>query len=116
MGNTNVCCPIPWDVSHGIPTILMDKPGDTNHLMVLLRIGKPFHHVTDLQRNRHYLQRALKRLTDIWAWSYLGLTDISVSAKMAPVGVDRMQTICARNHNEPSQDSYLAAMLAHVFS
>ena len=19
MGNTNVCCPIPWDVSHGIP-------------------------------------------------------------------------------------------------
>jgi len=25
MGNTNVCCPIPWDVRNDIP---MDKPGN----------------------------------------------------------------------------------------
>jgi len=44
---------------------------------------------------------------------YLGFADISVSAS---VGVDktllytsRMQTTCARKHNEPSQHSYLAA-------
>jgi len=28
----------------------------------------------------------------------------------------RMQTICARKQNEPSQDSYLAAMSAGAFS
>jgi len=27
-----------------------------------------------------------------------------------------MQTTCARKHNEPSQDSYLAAPLAGAFS
>jgi len=27
-----------------------------------------------------------------------------------------MQTTCTRKHNEPSQDSYLAATLAGVFS
>jgi len=27
-----------------------------------------------------------------------------------------MQTACARKHNEPSQDNYLAATLAGVFS
>jgi len=39
------------------------------------------------------------------------------------VGVDKMplhsshiQTTCAKKHNEPSQDSYLAATQAHAFS
>jgi len=43
--------------------------------------------------------------------------------KTASVGVDktllytsRMQTICARKHNEPSQDSYLATTVAGTFS
>jgi len=44
---------------------------------------------------------------------YLGFTDISVSAL---VGVDKMQTTCARKHNKPSQDSYHVAMLAGAFS
>ena len=57
---------------------------------------------------------------------YLGFTDISVSAKMADlasVSVDKkvlysshMQTTYTRKHNEPSQDSYLAATLAGAFS
>jgi len=61
---------------------------------------------------------------------YLGFIDMSVSAGRpkqpilsAPVGVDktllypsRIQTTCARKHNEPSQDSYLAATLAGAFS
>jgi len=57
----------------------------------------------------------------------LGFTGISVLAKRpilpAAVGVNkillyssRIQTTCARKHKEPSQDSYLAAMLAGVFS
>jgi len=43
--------------------------------------------------------------------------------KLASVGVDKMllyssriQTTCARKHNEPSEDSYLAAKLAGAFS
>jgi len=42
---------------------------------------------------------------------------------LAAVGVDKMllcssriQTTYARNHNEPSQDNYLAATLAGAFS
>jgi len=35
MGNTNVCCPIPWDVSHR-NDIPMDKPGNIWHLYGLL--------------------------------------------------------------------------------
>jgi len=57
----------------------------------------------------------------------LGFTDTSVSAKQpiltASVGVDktllyslRIQTTCSRKHKESSQDSYLPAMLAGVFS
>jgi len=55
----------------------------------------------------------------------LDFFDISVSAKTASLGADktllyihssRMQTACARKHNEPSQDNYLAATLAGVFS
>jgi len=52
---------------------------------------------------------------------YLGFTDISILS--VSVGVDkmllyssRMQTIYTKKHNEPSQDSYLAAMLAGAFS
>jgi len=55
------------------------------------------------------------------------IKNISVSTKMADSlasgGVNKtllcsshMQTTCARKHNEPSQDSYLAAMLAGAFS
>jgi len=51
---------------------------------------------------------------------YLSFTDILVSAS---VGVDKtllysscIQSTCARKHNEPSHDSYLAAMLAGTFS
>jgi len=51
----------------------------------------------------------------------LGFADIS--AKMASVGFDkmllytsRMQATCERKHNETSQDNYLAATLAGVFS
>jgi len=58
---------------------------------------------------------------------YLGFTNILVSAKTADlsasVGLDKtllysshMQTTCARKHNEPNQDSYLAATLAGAFS
>jgi len=57
----------------------------------------------------------------------LGFADISVSAKTADfIGLSRccqtllysshMQTTYTRKHNEPSQDSYLAATLAGVFS
>ena len=35
---------------------------------------------------------------------------------LASVGVDKMQTTCARKRKEPSHDSYLAAMLARAFS
>jgi len=61
-------------------------------------------------------------LADIWVlpiyWYWLKPLILSVS-----VGVDkmllyspRMQTTCARKHNEAGQDSYLAAaMLAGVF-
>jgi len=34
----------------------------------------------------------------------------------ASVGVDKTQITCARKHNEPRRDSYLAAMLAGAFS
>jgi len=58
---------------------------------------------------------------------YLGFTDISVSAKTVDqislsrfwqnaVYSSRMQTTCARKHNEPSQDIYLAATQAGAFS
>jgi len=60
---------------------------------------------------------------DRYIGRYLGFTDVSVSAETASVGVDktllyasRMQTTCARKHNEPSQDSYLAVTLARAFS
>jgi len=53
----------------------------------------------------------------------LGFTDISVSAISASIGVDkrllyssRIQTTCARQHNEASQDSYPTAMLAGAVS
>jgi len=91
----------------------------------------------NLYKNRH------TKCTDqcsanVWRWfhfwserpfgRYLGFTDISVSAS---VGVgktvlysshkmllysSRMQTTCARKHNEPSQNSYVAATLAGAFS
>ena len=35
---------------------------------------------------------------------------------LALVSVEKMQTTCTRKHNEPSQDSYLAATLTGVFS
>jgi len=58
---------------------------------------------------------------------HLGFTDISVSAKTADfIGLSgcwqtllyssRIQTTCARQHKEPSQDSYLVAMPAGAFS
>jgi len=68
---------------------------------------------------------------------YIGLADIWANGWVLPIygyrpdwpilsasiGVDkmllyssRMQTTCTRKHNEPSQDSYLAATLAGVFS
>ena len=34
MGNTNVCCPFPWDVAHGIPIGIpfpLDKPMNGAH-------------------------------------------------------------------------------------
>jgi len=58
---------------------------------------------------------------------YLGFTDISASAIMAKcIGLSRccqtllysscIQSSCTRKHNKASQDSYLTAMLAGVFS
>jgi len=56
---------------------------------------------------------------DRYIGCFLGFTDILL---LASVGVDKMllysshiQKTCTRKHNEPSQDSYLAATLAHVF-
>jgi len=57
----------------------------------------------------------------------LGFTNISVSAKTADficlstcwqnaLYSSCMQTFCARKHDEPSQDSYLAVTLAGTFS
>jgi len=41
---------------------------------------------------------------------------IYLSIFLTSVGVDKTQTTCARKHDEPSQDSYLAATLAGAFS
>jgi len=55
----------------------------------------------------------------------LGFTDISVLVKTADfislkflnaITSSRIQTTCARKQNKASQDSYLAATLAGVFS
>jgi len=44
------------------------------------------------------------------------LVSSSVGADKTLLYSSCIQTTCARKHNEPSQGSYLAAMLARVFS
>jgi len=57
---------------------------------------------------------------DRYIGRYLGFTDISVSAS---IGVDktllyssRIQTTCARKHNEASRDSYRTTTLSGAVS
>jgi len=83
-------------------------------------------HVAD-QTYSHIL--FLKLETDRYIGRYLGFTDISISAIaktadiIGSVGVDktllyssRMQTTCARKHNEASHNNYLTVTLGGAFS
>jgi len=68
MGNTNACCPIPWDVSHGIPigtqfpwtSLAMPAMSNPNGLMS--------------QNVCHYLDQATHWMSCKWGSHFAWLT------------------------------------------